>query len=285
MSWKACMATSAGPTSFGPLLYAGRVSECIAVSRELGFEGIEIGMRSPAELDQRELDALLRAGGLTLAALASGRMFGEEGLCLSDPSEEGRAAAVARINELVSFGAPFGAPVIVGLARGNRPPDGDSDGALARFVASMSECADHAAALGSGLVIEAINRYETALLNTAAQTVAAVEQIGRPNVTVLLDVFHMNIEEVDMAAAVRATGPLLGHFHLVDSNRRAAGLGHIHYDDIVAALAAGGYDGWLSAEVLPLPSDRAAAEQARRSATSINQSLETSSQSMISRRI
>jgi sugar phosphate isomerase/epimerase len=273
MSWNACMATSAGATSFGPLLYAGRVPECIAVSRELGFEGIEIGLRSPAELDRRALEASLRDAGLALAALASGRMFGVDGHCLSDADEAGRAAAVARINELVDFGAPFGAPVIVGLARGNRVPDGDPDAALERFVASMRECADHAAGRGSGLVIEAINRYETVLLNTAAQTVAAVEQIGRANVTVLLDVFHMNIEEVDMAAAVRATGPLLGHFHLVDSNRRAAGAGHVHYDDIVAALADIGYDGWLSAEVLPLPDDRAAAEQARRYATSINDSL------------
>ena len=273
MSWKACVATSAGATSFGPLLYAGRVPECIAVSRELGFEGIEIGLRSPAELDQRVLETSLHDAGLILAAVASGRMFGEDGLCLSDADEAGRAAAVARINELVDFGAPFGAPVIVGLARGNRVPDGDADAALARFVASMRECADHAAGCASGLVIEAINRYETVLLNTAAQTVAAVEQIGRANVTVLLDVFHMNIEEVDMAAAVRATGPLLGHFHLVDSNRRAAGTGHVHYDDIVAALADIGYDGWLSAEVLPLPDDRAAAEQARRYATSINDSL------------
>jgi 5-keto-L-gluconate epimerase len=285
------MATSAGPTGFGPLLYAGRVGECVAVSRELGFEGIEIAMRSPAELDQRELEGLLHDAGLSLAALGSGRMFGEDGLCLSDADEAGRAAAVARVNELVDFGAPFGAPVIVGLARGNRPPDGDLDGALARFVESMRECADHAAGAGSGLVIEAINRYETAFLNTAAQTVAAVERIGRSNVKVLLDVFHMNIEEVDIAAAVRTTGPLLGHFHLVDSNRRAAGMGHVDFDQVVAALADIGYDGWLSAEVLPQPDDRAAAEQARRYATSLNQSLEdkqslkTSSRSVISRHI
>jgi sugar phosphate isomerase/epimerase len=285
VSWKACVATSAGPTGFGPMLYAGHVRECVAVSRELGFEGIEISMRSPDELDRRELESLLRAGGLELAALASGRVFLEDGLSLSDSDEAGRARAVARVNELIDYGAPFGAPVIVGLARGNRPPDGDLDGAVARFVASMRECADHAAALGVGLVVEAINRYETVLLNTAAQTVAAVERVGAANVAVLLDVFHMNIEEVAIGDAIRATGARLGHFHLVDSNRRAAGMGHVDFDQVVAALADIGYDGWLSAEVLPLPDDRAAAEQARRYATSINQSLKTSSQSVISRHV
>jgi sugar phosphate isomerase/epimerase len=131
------VATSAGPTGFGPLLYAGHVRECVAVSRELGFEGIEISMRSPDELDRRELESLLRAGCLELAALASGRVFLEDGLSLSDSDEAGRARAVARVNELIDYGAPFGAPVIVGLARGTRPPDGDLDGAVARFVASM----------------------------------------------------------------------------------------------------------------------------------------------------
>ena len=271
MSWKACVATSAGPTGFGPMLFAGRVRECIEVSRELGFGGVEISLRRPDELDRGELEALLRAARLELAALASGRMILEEGLSLADIDERGRARAVARIEELTDYGAAFGAPVIVGLVRGNKPPDGDLDGALERFVESMRECADHAAERGVGIVVEAINRYETALLNTAAQTVAAIERIGRPNVAVLLDAFHMNIEEVDVGAAIRATGARLGHFHLADSNRHAAGLGHIDFEPVVTALARIGYEGWLSAEALPLPSDRAAAEQHARFTTSLSE--------------
>jgi len=273
MSWKACLATSSGPTGFGPLLYAGRVRECVAVSRELGFEGIEISMRSPAELERRELEALLRDARLELAALASGRIFLQDGLSLSDPDEAGRAAAVARIGELAEYAAAFGAPVIVGLVRGGRPADGDLAAALERFEDSMRECADRAAGLGTGFVIEAINRYETALLHTAAETLAAVERIGRPNVGVLLDAFHMNIEEVSIAGAIRTAGPRLGHFHLVDSNRHAAGLGHLDLGEIAAALSDAAYGGWLSAEVLPLPDDRAAAEQARRSAVAMSTSV------------
>ena len=166
--------------------------------------------------------------------------------------------------------------MIVGLVRGNRPPDGDLDGALERFVASMRECADHAAALGTGLVVEAINRYETALLNTAADTLAAVERIGRPNVSVLLDAFHMNIEEVShrrrhpgrpgRASATStwstATGapPVSATSTSTRSPRRSSDVG---------------YDGWLSAEVLPLPDDRAAAEQARRCAAAMSTSVIT----------
>jgi sugar phosphate isomerase/epimerase len=271
VSWKACPATSSGPTGFGPLLYAGRVRECAQVSRELGFEGIEIAMRSPEELERRELEALLRDNRLELAALASGRMFVDDGLSLCDPDGAGRARAVARISELLDYAGAFGAPLIIGLARGRAPHDGDLDGALDRFVASMQECADHAAGRGAGLLIEPINRYETPLLNTAADTVAAVERIGRSNVSVLLDTFHMNIEEVSIGAAIRATGDRLGHVHLVDSNRWAAGMGHVDFVEVAAALADAGYRGWLSAEVLPLPTDRDAAEQARRFAATLTE--------------
>ncbi len=273
MSWKACVATSSGPTGFGPLLYAGRVAECIAISRELGFEGIEISMRSPDELDRRELEALLRSARLELAAVASGRIFLQDGLSLTDPDEAGRSRAVARVRELIVYAAAFGAPVIVGLARGRGgdAPDGHGQ-ALARFVESMQECADHAAEVGTSLLIEAINRYETALLNRADETLAAVARIGRPNVCILLDAFHMNIEELSIGSAIRAVGKGLGYFHVVDSNRRAPGFGHIDYQEVCSALSEIEYHGWLSAEILPLPSDRAAAKQARSFTAAMNPS-------------
>ena len=271
MNWPACVATASGRTGFGPMLFPGRVREAALVSRELGFDGIEISMRSPAELGRPELEALLSETGLQLAALSSGRAFLEDGLSLTDPDKAGRARAVQRIVELAEYAAEFDAPLIVGLVRGKAPADGDLDAAVGRFVESMRECADRTAATAGRFVVEAINRYETPLLNTAAATVAAVECIGSPGVGVLLDVFHMNIEEVSIATAIRTTGAHLGHFHIVDSNRRAAGMGHVDFGEVVTALHDAGYAGWLSAEILPLPDDRAAAEQARRFAATINE--------------
>jgi sugar phosphate isomerase/epimerase len=252
------------------MLFPGRVREAALVSRELGFDGIEIAMRAPEELERRELEALLRENGLVLAALGSGRAFFEDGLSLTDADEAGRTRAVQRVVELAEYAAAFRVPLVIGLVRGKAPADGDLEAALARFIASMRECVDRTAASGSAFLIEAINRYETPLLTTAAETVAAVERIERPGVAVLLDAFHMNIEEVSLGAAIRATGAHLGHFHIVDSNRRAAGMGHVDFAEVAAALRDIHYEGWLSAEILPLPDDRAAVEQARRFAAAIN---------------
>jgi 5-keto-L-gluconate epimerase len=271
MSWRACFCTASGPTGFGPMLFPGRVREAALVSRELGFDGLEIAMRAPEELERRELDALLRETGLQLAALGSGRSFFEDGLSLTDADEAGSTRAVERVVELAEYAAAFGVPLVIGLVRGKAPADGDLEAALERFIAGMRQCVDRTVASGASFLIEAINRYETPLLTTAAETVAAVEQIDRPAVAVLLDAFHMNIEEASIGAAIRATGERLGHVHIVDSNRRAAGMGHVDFAEVAAALHDIHYDGWLSAEILPLPDDRAAAEQARRFAAAINE--------------
>jgi len=278
MSWPACVATSSGPTGFGPLLFPGRVREAALVSRELGFDGLEISLRSPAELGRRELEDLLNETGLRLAALSSGRAYLQDGLSLTDPEEAGRARAVQRIVELAEYAASFGVPLIIGLVRGKAPADGDLEAAVARFVESMRECVDRTVAAGGRFVIEAINRYETPLLNTAAETVAAVERLGSPRAAVLLDAFHMNIEEVSLGAAIRATGAHLGHFHLVDSNRQAAGMGHVDFAEVAAALHDIHYEGWISAEILPLPDERAAAAQARRFAATMNETPVTASE-------
>lgn len=262
MSERLAFATAAGPTGFGPMLFAGRVREAVRTAAELGFDGIEISTKSPSELADLDLGALLAGHGLQLAAIASGRIYADDGLSLSLPEAARRDEAARRLNELIDVAGEHGAQLIVGLLRGPRPADGDVPAANARLVDTLGGCADHASAAGAGIVLEAINRYETTLQCTAAEALDLVEQVGRPNVNVLLDTFHMNIEEVSIADSIVATGGRLAHFHVADSNRRAPGFGHVDFDAVVAALREIDYHGWISAEILPLPDDRAAAEQA-----------------------
>jgi len=261
--WKFAFATSPAPSVFGPLLFAGDVATAIGTAAELGFDGIEVSLRSVTELDAGWLEDELTRTGLQLSAIASGRMFLEDGLSLTAPDETVRRHALERLFDLTAFAAHFSALIIVGLARGARSEAGDGSREMRLLAEGVRECADHAAALGTGVVVEAINRYETRFLNTAQQTLELLDAVGRPNVALLLDVFHMNIEEVTMADAVRAAGSQLGYLHVVDSNRRAPGLGHVEYGSIFSALEAVDYRGWVSAEILPLPDDRSAAGQAR----------------------
>lgn len=261
--WKLSFATSPAPSVFGPLLFAGDVPGAVGAAAELGFDGIEVSLRAPDEFDAGWLAEELARTGLELSAVGSGRAFLEDGLSLTAADAAVRRRALRRLLDLTAFAARFSAVIIVGLVRGARPEAGDGSREMRLIAEGVRECADHAAALGTSVVVEAINRYETRFLNTAEETLGLLEMVGRPNVTLLLDVFHMNIEEVAIADAVRAAGRRLGYFHLVDSNRRAPGLGHVEFGSIFSALRDVDYRGWISAEILPLPDDSTAVRQAR----------------------
>ena len=114
---------------------------------------------------------------------------------------------------------------------------------------------------GTTLLYEPINRYETNLINTLGDAATMLAGLATQHVKILADLYHMNIEETNLADAIRAAGPRIGHVHFADSNRRAAGMGHTDFGPIVAALRDAGYAGYLSAEVLPLPDPLTAAKQ------------------------
>ena len=97
--------------------------------------------------------------------------------------------------------------------------------------------------------------------NRQAEAAAFLDSCGAADVRLLCDLFHMNIEEADLAAALVACGGRVGHIHWADSNRRAIGLGHTDTLRVIAALRAIGFTGYLSAEVFPLPDDDQAARQ------------------------
>lgn len=103
----------------------------------------------------------------------------------------------------------------------------DKAGDWERSVANMRVLADMAQEYGISLCMESLNRHEGYLINTAAECVDYVRQVDRPNVKVMLDTYHMNMEEDDFAEAIRTAGSLLGHVHVGENNRRVPGQGHM----------------------------------------------------------
>ena len=119
----------------------------------------------------------------------------------------------------------------------------DKAGDWERSVNNVREVGKMAADHGVHFCLEVLNRFEGYLLNTCAEAVQFVDQVGLPNVHVMLDTFHMNIEEDDMADAIRLAGKRLGHFHTGECNRRVPGKGRMPWREIGSALREIGYDG------------------------------------------
>jgi D-psicose/D-tagatose/L-ribulose 3-epimerase len=112
----------------------------------------------------------------------------------------------------------------------------------------MREAARYASDHGVTLGIEAINRYETFLINTAEQALTLRERIGEPNVKVHLDAYHMNIEECNFYDPTKLAAPQLCHFHLSESHRGTPGTGTVNWDEIYRALGEARYTGIVGLE-------------------------------------
>ena len=135
-----------------------------------------------------------------------------------------------------------------------------------RGVESMRAVAEHASGTDVVLALEFLNRFEIYLLNTAADTVRFVEEIGLPNCGVLYDTFHANIEEKSITDAIEAAAPRLQHVHIAENDRSTPGQGSVAWTETFDGLQAVGYDGWLTIEAfgMSLPELAAATKIWRR---------------------
>lgn len=243
----------------GPFVFCEGIPAACARSAELGYDAIEIFAPSPDAVDRDELSSLLEQHNLNVAAVGTGAGMVKHGLSLTDPRREKREAAKDFIRQMIEFGGAFRAPAIIGSMQGKWGGELDLSGALTLLREALNELGSHAANHHVPLIYEPLNRYETNLITTVAEGVSFLQTLETDNVKLLADLFHMNIEEPNIAAAIRAGEGFIGHVHFVDSNRRAAGLGHMDFEPIAAALKETNYDGYASAEAFPLPDSDTAA--------------------------
>ncbi len=251
--------------SAGPFVYHGDLLEACRQASELGIDGIEIFAPSGSHVNPSDLRDLLERHRLRLAAVGTGAGMILHGLSLCAPSESERARAGDYVKRMIDFGAPFGAPAIIGSMQGRAGSDRTRESALECLADSLRPLAAHAAERGQILLFEPINRYETDLVNSIAGGVSLCDRVGAENLKLLADLFHMNIEEPSIESSIRESCGRIGHVHFADSNRRAVGYGHTPMQPVMQALSDDGYEGFASAEVFPHPDSRAAAAMTIRS--------------------
>jgi sugar phosphate isomerase/epimerase len=250
----------ASPLAF--VVYRDALEVSLAKAARLGYDGVELALLDAEEVDPAQLKGLLARYGLELPVISTGRVFAEGQLWCTHPDVAVRRHAVERIKALASLAGEFGAKVNIGRVRGFIPDDEPREVAEQRFLECIGECADFAAPLGVEILLEPVNRYEINYINSVADALEVLAKLGRPNVKVMPDVFHMNIEDRSISGSLKQAGPAVGYVHLADSNRWAPGQGHLDFPEIVGALQSIGYDWYVTAEILPYPDSDAAAAAA-----------------------
>jgi sugar phosphate isomerase/epimerase len=250
---KTAFVISASPTKFSAVSYASDLRSGIENLARLGFDGVEVHIRDPKEVDIGLIRETASRCNLGVCAIGTGQSYVEDGLSLCHSDPQIRKQAVARLKDAIDFASDLGALVIIGLIRGRTTHSMSAHEAYVLLDAGLSECLSLAAVKGVKIVIEPINRYETDMLNTVAETLNLISHIGSDNLGILLDTFHMNIEEPSIRESIVLAGEKIFHVHTADSNRWAPGFGHVDFSEVVAALREVGYEGYLSGEILPLP--------------------------------
>ena len=245
----------------GPFVFWDDLAAGVRTAKALGFDAIELFPPGPDAVDPVELRKLLDDNWLSLAAVGTGAGWVKHKLTLTSPDSEVHGKAMVFVEEMIEFAAALDAPVIIGSMQGRAADGSTRETALGYLSQALLNLGLFAAKYNLPLLYEPLNRYETNLVNRLADGVELLKGLGTSNVKLLADLYHMNIEEANLADALRAAAGFVGHVHFADSNRRAAGMGHTDFAPVAAALREIGYEGYLSAEVLPLPDSLIAARQ------------------------
>ncbi len=245
----------------GPFVFWDDLPAACRSAKDLGFDAVEVFPPGPDGVDAALLRRLLDDHGLALAAVGTGAGWVRHKLHLCLADAEARAKARTFVRSIIDFAGPFGAPAIIGSMQGRSGDEVDAATARHYLAEALGELGEYAKQYGVPLLFEPLNRYETNMVNTVEGGVDLLKSLPTPNVLLLADLFHMNVEEADLAASVRAGAGHIGHVHFVDSNRRPAGLGHLDFAPIAKALEEIGYDRYASAEALPYPDPESAARQ------------------------
>jgi len=250
--------TDALPSAF--VVFRG-IEQSIRKAATLGYQGVELALKSADEVDPPRLDRWLADSGMEVSGISTGQIFAGLGLTLTDADPARRAETIVLFKALIELAATYGQRVNIGRVRGSI---GQRDPGLVEqlFVDAARELCDYATPRGVTLLLEPVNRYEIDFINNVEEGVALLARIDRPGMKLMPDVFHMNIEDARIGETLARHVAHIGYLHLADSNRLAPGAGHLDFDAIFSHLKQAGYHGWAAVEILPRPDPDTAASDA-----------------------
>jgi D-psicose/D-tagatose/L-ribulose 3-epimerase len=216
---------------------------------ELGFDDLEICIEDPARVSAEAINAAAQEAGVGISVCGA---FGpDRDVSHEDPRM--REQGLEYLRFCIDLAAAVGSPHVAGpmysaTGKARLLPEEEREQQRVWATESLRTAGEYAAERGVRLAIEPLNRFETDLVNTTAQGVELCERIGLDNVGLLLDTFHMNIEEKDIGAAIRTAADRVFHFHACENDRGAPGSGHVEWDEVHRALDDIGYAGPVAIE-------------------------------------
>lgn len=249
--------TNALPSAF--VVYRG-FEESIPKAARLGFHGVELALKRAGEIDKERLRMLLDENNVEVSCISTGQVYADGGFMLTHDDERKREQVKTIFRELIDLAEDFGNVVNIGRIRGHIGSRLHTH-VEELFIDVARELCQYALHKNVTLILEPVNRYEIDFINSVDEGVQLMKKIDMPNMMLMPDTFHMNIEDKTIGPELARNIQYIKYVHIADSNRLAPGEGHIDFQKLFNHLFDAGYDGWLSAEILPKPNPDAAARQ------------------------
>lgn len=239
------------PSTMPQIMFTGDVGAICAELAAMGYGGIDLFFPDPAAADVAAARKALEASGLKATMLAAMGDLMAAGLFLNRPAVLPRLLEASRSH--LAMCAELKAMPNVGFFRGqHKDVPGGREESLKYMAEGLNAYCALAESYGVTVLLENINRYEIDSIHTVAQALALCDRAGSPaNLRLLIDVFHMNIEESSLSAAIGRAAGRIGHVHFVDNTRAVPGLGCLDLGALAECLGVAGYDGFLGIEAIP----------------------------------
>jgi sugar phosphate isomerase/epimerase len=236
--------------------------ESISKAADYGYHGVELALKSADEIEPDKLNGWLTKHDIEVSCISTGQVFAILGLYFTHPEASMRKKVIDLFGGLIDLAKDFGQLVNVGRTRGFIAENQSRQEAEQLFIDTSRQICDMAGENGVTIIIEPVNRYEINFVNNLDEGAELLAKVERDNLGLMPDVFHMNIEDVQIGGSLVKHANLVKYIHFADSNRWAPGWGHLDFNDVFAGLRQAEFDGWSAIEILPHPDPDSAAKKA-----------------------
>ena len=215
-------------------------------AKQTGYDAVELQIADPGAFDEPRVRESLEGAGLTMCAFQTGTTYATRGNCLCTEDEVVRERTIELLMSFVDLAARWHAVIVVGSLQGRFDNEPDRSVGEARIRDALRRVGEYAVLKEATVAFEPVNHGEISFHNTIAAAAAVVRGLDLPSIRLMVDTYHMNIEEKDMLAPLAGVRDFLAHVHLSETNRDILGDGHWDTKGFLAELARINYEVFCS---------------------------------------
>ncbi|MDF2502066.1 MAG: Xylose isomerase protein barrel [Anaerosporomusa subterranea] len=227
---------------------------------ELGYDGVELMTLNPLELNWDQVKGEADKNKLDIVLVCTGEIFGQLKLSFMDKHADIRSKARERVKGIIDFAAHLGANINIGRVRGQYCDELPREVSYGYAIDAFKDISEYAGKRNVKIALETVTLMQTNFINTVQEAVDVVKNVDNEYFKMMMDIFHLNIEEKDMFEVIDKYAEYNIHVHLADNNRRYPGHCGFDFEKIIRAFKDTGYDGAYCTEIFQLPDQDTAAE-------------------------